>query len=94
MDIAEKIRNFLAKLQNLPEDRKKTILWSIVAILAIIMGVWWFVGFKNALPKITGGLQQIELPKIETPEMPQIDLDELEKEMKADIPAEEYNELK
>ena len=36
-----KIREFIAKLQNLPEKQKKTILWGIVAVLAIILGLFW-----------------------------------------------------
>lgn len=38
--------NFLKKIQDLPEERKKTILWSIVAILAFVLLFWWYKNFK------------------------------------------------
>jgi len=44
MNFAEKIRTRLEKLQALPEKQKKIILWSIVAVLAIIMGFFWIKG--------------------------------------------------
>ncbi|MCX6760826.1 MAG: hypothetical protein NTZ84_01865 [Candidatus Nealsonbacteria bacterium] len=38
--------NFLKKIQDLPEERKKIILWSIVAVLALILLSWWYKNFK------------------------------------------------
>lgn len=38
--------NFLKKIQDLPVERKKIILWTIVAILGIILFSWWFKNFK------------------------------------------------
>ncbi|MCX6718730.1 MAG: hypothetical protein NTY81_04010 [Candidatus Staskawiczbacteria bacterium] len=47
-----KIREFIIKLQNLPEQKKKIILWTIVVILAVIMGYFWIVSAMNSLSKI------------------------------------------
>ena len=35
-------KEFITKLQNLPDNQKKMILWTIVAILALGMGFLWF----------------------------------------------------
>ena len=52
MNIAEKSRNFLEKLQSLPEDYKKIILLVIVSILAVVMGYFWIKNVMNTVPKI------------------------------------------
>jgi len=41
--------NFLKRIQDLPEERRKTILWSIVAVLALILFFWWYKNFKAKL---------------------------------------------
>jgi hypothetical protein len=41
MSFAEKVRNFLGKLQNLPEHKKHIILWTIVVALGLAMGYFW-----------------------------------------------------
>jgi len=41
--------NFLKKIQDLPQERKKIILWSIVAVLAVILFSWWYKNFKAKL---------------------------------------------
>ncbi len=47
-----KIKDLILKLQNLPENRKKIILWAIVVILGLIMGYFWINGAINNLSKI------------------------------------------
>lgn len=36
-----KISNYLNQLQNLPDKQKKIILWTVVGVLALIMGIFW-----------------------------------------------------
>ena len=52
MTFAERNRKFILKLQSLPEKKKKIILWTIVAILAVIMGFFWLRGAINSFSKI------------------------------------------
>lgn len=66
------IREFLTKLQNLPDQQKKIILWSVVAVLAIAMGAFWIRGAMNSLDKIGQSVGQIKLPEIQTSEIPNI----------------------
>ena len=67
-----KIKNYLEKLQNLPENKKKIILWTIVVILAVIMGFFWIRGAMDSLSKIGEGVQNIKIPEINTSDMPTI----------------------
>lgn len=64
MDITEKIRKFFVKLQGLPENKKKIILWTIVAVLAVIMGFFWVRGTMHALSEIGKGFQGVKLPEM------------------------------
>ena len=84
MDIAEKIRKFLEKLQALPENKKKIILWSIVAILAAIMGFFWVRGAINSFSKIGQSIGEVKIPQINTSDMPTIDLQNIEDQIKQD----------
>jgi hypothetical protein len=36
-----KFKEHLIKLQNLPDKKKKIILWTIVAIVAFVMLIFW-----------------------------------------------------
>ncbi len=47
-----KIKDFIVKLQNLPDKQKKIILWTIVVILGLIMGYFWIRGTMNSLQKM------------------------------------------
>ncbi len=67
MDIAAKIKDFLTKLQKLPDKQKKIILWVIVIILALILGFFWFKSAINKLEKLGENVSQIKLPEIQTP---------------------------
>jgi len=64
-----KIYEAIDKLQKLPESKKKNILWTIVLILAIIMGFFWIKGVIRNFSKIGQEIQKIELPQIETPKL-------------------------
>jgi len=72
MDTAEKIRIFLTKLQNLPENKKKIILWTIVVILAAIMGFFWIRGAIDGFTKMAESARSIKFPTINTSNMPKI----------------------
>jgi hypothetical protein len=58
--------NFFKRIQDLPEERKKIILWSIVAVLALILLSWWFNNFKakmNALQSQGGNPEVISMER-------------------------------
>lgn len=40
---------FLEKLRNLPEKKKKIILWAVVVILALFLFVWYFQAARIAI---------------------------------------------
>ncbi|MEI7425124.1 MAG: hypothetical protein WCK10_03335 [Candidatus Staskawiczbacteria bacterium] len=69
MTFAEKIRIFLEKLQSLPEQKKKIILWVIVAVMAVIMGFFWIRGTMSNLSKLGGEIQKVEIPQINMPDI-------------------------
>lgn len=62
-----KIKNFIEKLQNLPDKQKKIVLWTIVVILGLTMGYFWFNSAIKRFSTIGEAVQNIELPQIETP---------------------------
>jgi len=68
-DVAGKIRGFLEKLQKLPEQKKKIILWTIVAILAVIMGFFWVREVVSSFSKIVESVKPINLPKVNMPSL-------------------------
>jgi len=74
MNILEKSRNFLTKLQGLPEDVKKLILWTIVTILAIIMGYFWIQEVRNSTAKMEESVKSINLPTVDLPALPSTDI--------------------
>ena len=69
MNLAEKNRKFLEKLRNLPENKKKIILWTIVAIAALTMGFFWVLEIKNSLSVADKEMQKIKIPQIITPDI-------------------------
>jgi len=48
-----KIKEFLKKLQDLPEKKKKIILWVIVAIIGIILAKFWLVMAEKRIADMT-----------------------------------------
>jgi hypothetical protein len=72
-----KIKNYIEWLQNLPENKKKIILWVVVAVLAVFMGFFWIKGTINNFSKIGRQMQNIKVPEIDTssmPKMPSLDI--------------------
>lgn len=66
------LRPYIEKLQNLPENQKKIILWVIVGILAFIMGFFWVRGAVNNFSKIGQSIGEIKMPNIDTSDMPKL----------------------
>lgn len=64
MPFTEKFRNFIIKLQNLPEQKKKIVLWTIVSVLAVIMGFFWIKGGINTFSELGQNLQSVKLETI------------------------------
>jgi len=59
-------KDFLLKLQNLPEQQKKIILWTIVGVLGLIMGYFWINSSIKRLENLD--LSGVKLPEISTQE--------------------------
>jgi hypothetical protein len=66
------IKGFLKKLQNLPENKKKVILWVIVAIVAVVLLFVWVDIAAKRLTAIEENFQKIKFPKVENPEIQNI----------------------
>jgi hypothetical protein len=60
MDIKTKLKDFLTKLQNLSDDKKKIILWTTVGFLAVIMGIFWIRGAMDKLSKLDISAENIQ----------------------------------
>jgi hypothetical protein len=45
------IKEFVKKIHGLPEDERKKILWTIVAIIGIILFIFWINSAKKNLEK-------------------------------------------
>ena len=57
-------KKFIIKLQGLSDNKKKIILWIIVAILALGMGFLWFKISIGRLAKIEESMKKIDIPSI------------------------------
>jgi len=62
-----KIYEFIDKLRNMSDDRKKIFLWTAVVIFAIPMIYFWVRGATYNLQKIGQSIGQINIPQIQTP---------------------------
>jgi hypothetical protein len=78
MNIFEKIRNFLKKLQELPDNKKKIILWMIVVIVAGTMLVFWIMGIIKSIPATEKAIRNVNIPKIDMPDIKMPDLNILQ----------------
>lgn len=65
MDFYNKIRNFIVKLQNLSDKKKKIILFSIIAISAIILLFFNIKSTGNSISKIGESVKTIDFPTID-----------------------------
>lgn len=55
MPVLSQIKEFIKKLQNLPLWQRKAILWTVVAILAVIFLLFWWSITQKGLKKINPG---------------------------------------
>jgi len=65
MKIGEFVKNYITKLQGLSDKNKKIVLWTIVAVLGLIMGLFWINGAMNSLSKLGSQVGEMKLPDIE-----------------------------
>jgi hypothetical protein len=65
MTIKEKIQNVLAKLQALPDTKKKIILFSIVGVCAIIIGYFEVQATRRDIEKIRTAVKSTNVPPID-----------------------------
>jgi len=57
--------NFLKKIQGLPEERRRTILWSIVAIIALVLFIWWAGNFKTKIEGLNAQGSNLKFPSLQ-----------------------------
>jgi len=72
---------FLEKIRNLPESKRKIILWAMVIALASIMLFFWISNIPKSLNNFQAGqfIKDLNLPKIELPQVPELpDLNNIE----------------
>jgi len=67
-------REILTKLRNLPDNKKKVVLWTIVVGLAVIMGFFWIMSSIDRLSKLGQATQEIRFPTIDTSKIPSLDI--------------------
>lgn len=74
--------NILAKIQNLPERKKKIILWGVVIVIGIALFFFWTKNVKKSFTNFDMGEfeEQLNLPEIEIPklDLPNFDLPDLD----------------
>lgn len=66
-------RAYLEKLRGLSDKNKKIVLWTIVAVLGLIMGLFWIKGTMNSLSKLGNQVGEIKFPNIEMPQTEALD---------------------
>jgi len=64
MTINMNIREFITKLQNLPEDKKKIILWAIVVFVALILCFIWFKISVVRFARIEESMKKTDIPLV------------------------------
>jgi len=77
-----KIGDFFKKIQGLPEEKRKIILWSVTIIIGLLLFFAWFYSLKTQLKTFPKEkiFEQIGVPKLqeELREMPKIEIPEIE----------------
>lgn len=90
-----KLKEFLKKVQGLPEDTRKIILWSLIIIISLGFSFLWLYGVKIRFETFQKGkfFESIGVSKLkeELKEMPKIEFPEIEILKLSD---EELNKLK
>ena len=81
--------SFLKKIQNLPEKKRKIILWVVIIVIGTGLLVWWIGSIEERLKifQASDFKQEFDkIPKIEIPEIPKF-------EMPAILPLEILKEI-
>jgi len=95
--------SFFKKIQNLPEEKRKIILWSIVIIFSLVLFSLWFQILKQRLNQIEKEKikEQLKIPQLEDKlkeipkiEMPELKLPEISEEELKKIEEEEMKKIK
>lgn len=63
------IIDFIIKLQNLPEQKKKAIIVIVVVVLAFVFGFFWLRSAGQRLSKLNEVTKEIKLPEIDIPKV-------------------------
>jgi len=58
----EQIKNFILNLQELPEQKRTSIFFAIMTIVAVLMGIIALVTARNDISKIGSSIEDINLP--------------------------------
>lgn len=66
MGFYDKIKSFFARLQSLPETKKKVIFFTIITIIFLITFVLGIISTKKDLPELMESLKLFNLPKVKT----------------------------
>lgn len=84
---------FLDNLQKLPEQKRKTILWVVVIIIAIFFLIIWLISMKKNLRNFS---REKVFQNLELPEIPEniIQMQNPVQEMQANTPQFNEEELK
>ena len=59
------IRPHIEKLQGLSDIKKKIILWTVVAVLAIVMGFFWVKGTIRTFSQISQSVKNVNMPSLD-----------------------------
>ena len=58
-------RAYIEKLRGTSDKNKKIVLWTIVAVLGLVMGFFWIRGTMDSLSKLGNQVGEIKFPEIE-----------------------------
>ena len=66
-------RAYIEKLRGTSDKNKKIVLWTIVAVLGLVMGFFWIRGTMDSLSKLGNQVGEIKFPDIETQQTEALD---------------------
>jgi hypothetical protein len=66
-------KKFIKKLQDLPEKKRKIILWAVIAVSAVALIPFWLLSAKNNLEEISKNIGKVKSPEIQAPVNPMAD---------------------
>jgi phage protein U len=66
-------KDSLEKLRALPDKQKKIVLWTIVAVLGIIMGFFWINSVGKTFSKISESAKSVKFPEVNV-QIPQLNI--------------------